>query len=168
METYHGYLDTALDALLLLEACRQQVLPYVTNRLDEAQRADIRSGQIFVWDQEATGIQRWTDGRRWSSSRPRGNFIIYRELCDDSEIAAAHARKQAGDSAVLTSAGLRIPVKAGGLIKRALSVTTSDGSHFHLVSYYRVDDYERGLLSVPRHDPRLRNLCLPEGLYPKL
>ncbi|KAI8058035.1 gluconate transport inducer 1/Pac2, partial [Syncephalis plumigaleata] len=80
METYNGYMETALDALLLLEGCRVGVLKFVTKRLDEVERTNIRSGQIFVWDEEASGIQRWTDGRRWSSSRPRGNFIIYREL----------------------------------------------------------------------------------------
>ncbi|RKP26384.1 gluconate transport inducer 1/Pac2, partial [Syncephalis pseudoplumigaleata] len=79
--TYIGYVDTVLDALLLFEACNLGILERAKQRPSPADRARfICSGSVFVWDEGQTGIRRWTDGRRWSSSRPRGNFIIYREL----------------------------------------------------------------------------------------
>jgi hypothetical protein len=48
--------------------------------LTREERDHIRSGSVFIWDEDEANILRWTDGRRWSSSRPCGNFIIYDEL----------------------------------------------------------------------------------------
>lgn len=77
--TYHGYIETVQDALILFEACRLGRLQQAKVRLSPVDRSRfICSGSVFVWDEGQTGIRRWTDGRRWSSSRPRGNFIIYR------------------------------------------------------------------------------------------
>jgi hypothetical protein len=80
METYYGFVESVLDALLLFEACDRGILPRVTGRLSEEDRIRIRSGSVYIWDEEEACIQRWTDGRRWSSSRPCGNFIVYDEL----------------------------------------------------------------------------------------
>ncbi|KAF8984605.1 hypothetical protein BGZ46_007518 [Entomortierella lignicola] len=40
----------------------------------------ITPGSVFVFDEEESGICRWTDGRIWSPSRICGNFLVYREL----------------------------------------------------------------------------------------
>ncbi|KAI9592617.1 Gti1/Pac2 family-domain-containing protein [Syncephalis fuscata] len=82
MECYFGYVETVLDALLIFEACRIEILQRTHRRLTDHERNAIRSGSVFVWDEDATGIHRWTDGRSWSSSRARGNFLTYRELDD--------------------------------------------------------------------------------------
>ncbi|KAF9106384.1 hypothetical protein BGX29_009677 [Mortierella sp. GBA35] len=37
-------------------------------------------GSVFVFDENESGICRWTDGRIWSPSRICGNFLVYREL----------------------------------------------------------------------------------------
>jgi hypothetical protein len=39
----------------------------------------IASGSVFVFDEEESGIKRWTDGLFWSASRILGNFLLYRE-----------------------------------------------------------------------------------------
>lgn len=39
----------------------------------------ISSGSVFVFDEEESGIKRWTDGFFWSPSRILGNFLLYRE-----------------------------------------------------------------------------------------
>ena len=39
----------------------------------------ITSGSVFVFDEEESGIKRWTDGFFWSPSRILGNFLLYRE-----------------------------------------------------------------------------------------
>jgi hypothetical protein len=98
-ETFHGFIETTTDALLLFEACRRGVLPKIGRRLQERERSIIRSGSVFIFDekesgnfnyilfhthtqlkQKKKGIKRWTDGRAWSPSRILGNFLIYREL----------------------------------------------------------------------------------------
>ncbi|KAG0324071.1 hypothetical protein BGZ99_002229 [Dissophora globulifera] len=40
----------------------------------------ITPGSVFVFDEDESGIRRWTDGRIWSPSRICGNFLVYREL----------------------------------------------------------------------------------------
>jgi len=93
--THHGYIDTVFDAWILFEACRQGHLPKVRSRIkasDEESIELIRSGiwqriillgvhweliicnlgAIFIYDEQESGIRRWTDGRLWSPSRVAG------------------------------------------------------------------------------------------------
>ena len=57
----------AQDALVLFEAVRLNVLPLITRRLNGNERAQLKSGNIFVWEESESkgGLSRWTDGRRW-------------------------------------------------------------------------------------------------------
>lgn len=71
-----GFIETTGDALLILEAARQGIIPRVTRRLVEAERKMIGSGAVFVFDEEESGIKRWTDGLFWSPSRILGNFLV--------------------------------------------------------------------------------------------
>lgn len=87
---FRGFIETTLDALLIFEGCRRGFLPKITRRLQESEkRALVVSGAVFVFDEEETGIKRWTDGLSWSPSRTLGNFLIYREL--DKKAASGNA-----------------------------------------------------------------------------
>ncbi|ORX70325.1 hypothetical protein DL89DRAFT_207253, partial [Linderina pennispora] len=79
METYYGFVSTSEDALALFEACRLGYKQRVPRRLSDAERAAIRSGSIFVWEENESGMKRWTDGRSWSPSRVQGCFLTYHE-----------------------------------------------------------------------------------------
>lgn len=74
-----GWIDTTGDALLILEAARRGLIPRVTRRLVDSERKMITSGSVFVFDEDESGIKRWTDGFFWSPSRILGNFLLYRE-----------------------------------------------------------------------------------------
>jgi hypothetical protein len=74
-----GFLETTEDALLILEAARRRLIPRVTRRLADRERKLIQSGSVFVFEEEESGIKRWTDGFLWSPSRILGNFLLYRE-----------------------------------------------------------------------------------------
>lgn len=81
-----GFIGNTHDALIVFEACRRGLLPRATGRLSEAERKAIKSGDIFVFNEEESQIKRWTDGKRWSPSRILNNFLIYREIkCDDNQ-----------------------------------------------------------------------------------
>lgn len=80
IETFFGPIEDTADALRVFELCRQGRLGRVRRRLHEKERRLIRSGSVFVFDEQESGIRRWTDGRLWSPSRILGNFLIYREL----------------------------------------------------------------------------------------
>ncbi|KAI8983549.1 Gti1/Pac2 family-domain-containing protein [Pilobolus umbonatus] len=81
-ETFFGYIETTRDSLLLFEACKRGIIPRISRRLQDKERHLIRSGSIFCFDENESGIKRWTDGFMWSPSRIMGNFLIYRELED--------------------------------------------------------------------------------------
>lgn len=74
---FHGYVQTTGNALRLIHAARQGIIPRITRRLNEHERRTmIKSGAVFVFSVEESGIRRWTDGRLWSPSRIVGNFLV--------------------------------------------------------------------------------------------
>lgn len=81
MPTFRGHISTTMDALVLFESCLHGRLNHVPRRPHDRERQDlIASGNIFIYEEHASGIKRWTDGVSWSPSRILGNFLIYREL----------------------------------------------------------------------------------------
>jgi hypothetical protein len=79
--TWHGHVATTRDALILFEACLNGMLHHVPRRPHDRERGNlIRSGSVFIYEENASGIKRWTDGVPWSPSRILGNFLLYREL----------------------------------------------------------------------------------------
>lgn len=79
--TFNGFVHNTMDGLILFEACLSGKLHHVPRRPHDRERASlIRSGSIFIYEENASGIKRWTDGVAWSPSRILGNFLIYREL----------------------------------------------------------------------------------------
>nr|POE56819.1 global transcription regulator sge1 [Quercus suber] len=79
--TFHGFVHNSMDGLVLFEACLSGKLHHVPRRPHDRERSSlIKSGSIFIYEENASGIKRWTDGVAWSPSRILGNFLIYREL----------------------------------------------------------------------------------------
>lgn len=65
--------------MLVFEATRVGIVPRVARRFHELEkRSIIRSGAIFVFTEEESGIKRWTDPYLWSASRMQGNFLVSR------------------------------------------------------------------------------------------
>ncbi|CAG8627192.1 6633_t:CDS:2, partial [Scutellospora calospora] len=73
-------IQTVNDAMIIFEACRKGILQRTTRRLLEKEKEELRSGQVYVFDEHESGIKRWTDGRLWSPSRIIKDFLVYREL----------------------------------------------------------------------------------------
>ncbi|KAK5134802.1 hypothetical protein LTR08_006034 [Meristemomyces frigidus] len=79
--TFEGFVSSSTDSLLLFEACLSGTLHHVPRRPHDRERSSlIRSGSVFIYEENASGIKRWTDGVAWSPSRILDNFLIYREL----------------------------------------------------------------------------------------
>ncbi|RKO92756.1 Gti1/Pac2 family-domain-containing protein, partial [Blyttiomyces helicus] len=160
METSHGYISTPNDALLLFEACRLNKLKRVQRRLSESERiAFVKSGACFVWDEEESGIKRWTDGRHWSPSRINGSFLIYREV---------EPRRSKIDLPPGTpEPPIEYVMKEGGLTKKAISITTSTNRRQHLVSYYTREDVNSHVLPTPLQIPLFMDLQIDPSIYPE-
>lgn len=73
---FHGFIATTYDALLVFEAARRGIIPRVTRRLNDSERTMVQSGAVFVYDEQESGIKRWTDGHSWSPSRILANFLV--------------------------------------------------------------------------------------------
>lgn len=68
--SYTGFLHDTHDALLVFEACRRDLLPMLSRRLNEEEKHRlVKSGAVFVWDETATGVKRWTDQYAWGECR---------------------------------------------------------------------------------------------------
>ena len=188
--TFTGHVATTQDALILFEGCLQGHLSHVPRRPHDRERSTlIRSGSVFIYEENASGIKRWTDGVTWSPSRILGNFLVYRELDkpfppgekkralkkpnrrpsrpgepypapasrstdytpssptgsfgNNNERQPTEAERQLIGS-LIDSYGF----KAGGLVKKTMSVTVQGVTH-HLVSYYNVEDVMSSALRTP-------------------
>ncbi|KAF2750447.1 hypothetical protein M011DRAFT_243154 [Sporormia fimetaria CBS 119925] len=79
--TWFGYLDTTKDAMTVIEAALQGRLSHISRRPHDKERAEmLSSGTVLVYEENASGIKRWTDAVHWSPSRVMNNYLIYRQL----------------------------------------------------------------------------------------
>ncbi|KAJ0116842.1 cAMP-independent regulatory protein pac2 [Diaporthe amygdali] len=176
METYHGLVRTPADAIKLFEACRLGLLPRVQRRLSEKERQSIRSGSVFVWDEREAGMRRWTDGKSWSASRVSGSFLTYREMEGKRGGGFGASRRSAGKTPDSGRGSDEDPddgepdgyrYKADGLMKQSFSITTSQGQHLHLISYFSRPHPSEPELPQPSSDPSLRHIVPVKGMYPE-
>ncbi|KAH9943693.1 Gti1/Pac2 family-domain-containing protein [Amylocystis lapponica] len=162
VQPFHGYVETTADALCIIEAARRGHLPRITRRLNELERRSmIRSGAVFVFSVEESGIKRWTEGLAWSQSRISGNFLVYREVTDRSAIRSpidTHEARQAAHAAEGHGT-----LKPNGLVKKTITVKI-DGSDHHLISYFTQEDIRSGRLQRPTTRPDLRAIEIPQEL----
>ncbi|KAF2858876.1 hypothetical protein K470DRAFT_200927, partial [Piedraia hortae CBS 480.64] len=165
MESYHGWIRTPNDAILLFEACRIGLLPRVQRRLSEKERRAIRPGSVFVWDEQEAGMRRWTDGKSWSASRVSGSFLTYREMLGKREVQNMESDRQGGKEIDLADDGFHY--KSDGLIKQSFSITTSENQHLHLISYVSRNPTHMSDLKQPSQDPRFRHIRPDRGRYPE-
>ncbi|KAH9917852.1 Gti1/Pac2 family-domain-containing protein [Fomitopsis serialis] len=165
VQPFYGYVDTTEDALRLIEAARRGFLPRVTRRLNELERRSmIRSGAVFVFSVEESGIKRWTEGLAWSQSRISGNFLIYREVTDRSSLRASQQSSEVTDMTQGSNpVDGHVMLKPNGLIKKTITVKIN-GSDHHLISYFTQDDVRSGRLHRPTSRPDLMALKIPMEL----
>ncbi|KAL7904012.1 gluconate transport inducer 1/Pac2 [Trichoderma velutinum] len=173
---FKGYVATTWDALLLFESCLQGHINHVPRQPNDRERQElISSGNIFIYEEHASGIKRWTDGIYWSPSRIVGNFLTYRELDEPfprREKKRALKRKggsqgvKKGNSQSNSSAldpttiawnPVRSPFKARGLVKKTITITFHGVPH-HLVSYYRIEDVDDKSLMTPSGSPFFQSI----------
>jgi hypothetical protein len=121
-------------------------------------------------------MRRWTDGKSWSASRVSGSFLTYREMegkRGGSFPAPTPAPKRAsaksgegsaeGESEGEGPDGYRY--KPDGLMKQSFSITTQNGQHLHLISYFSRS--HATTLKTPTTDPNLRHIRPPKNMYPE-
>lgn len=124
MESYNGILCTKSDALYLIHAAMNELIPLISQRFSNYERQTyIKSGSIFVYCENKSNIKRWTDGKKWSASRVSGVFLSYKEM-KPSNSSTCHI----------------IDKKDDGLLKQSFSYNFN-GEKFHIISYIDENDY---------------------------
>ncbi|KAJ6553561.1 Gti1/Pac2 family-domain-containing protein [Mycena vulgaris] len=183
---FYGAVETTMNALRLIHAARQGVIPRITRRLNDAERRTmIKSGAVFVFSVEESGIKRWTDGLLWSPSRIVGNFLVYREINERTNSRGSHKKLYPTDeqsrpmtvrpkslaqlrNALMAVAALQASehgtFKPNGLIKKTITVTI-EGSDLHLISYYTSSDQHSGKLKRPTTRADIMNLPMDARLF---
>ncbi|KAF7977138.1 hypothetical protein HWV62_4541 [Athelia sp. TMB] len=174
-ELFSGLVETTLEALYLVEAARQGKITRIVRRLSTSERqAMIKSGAVFTFSVEESGIKRWTDGRLWSPSRIDGNFLVYTEMLErtprpsqkkDIDLKPAFTREETNEAHLsLTASSPLNVVKAGGLLKKTVTVTTDDGDQ-HIVSYYTPADAQPGRLSTVTMETKISSIELDPSRF---
>ncbi|KLO11741.1 hypothetical protein SCHPADRAFT_915906 [Schizopora paradoxa] len=169
------------DANVLFHAVTLGMLPMVQRRLDAADRAALRSGCVYVWEERSpasdatgTGMERFTEGRHWHPSRVRDDFLLYLEkdwdttdshLAEKNQLLRRHHESGSSspyrNSAYPTQQPRRVP-----MIKQTYSVWVNLGhslKKWHMNAYYTEDSLEQ-LLTVDDVDV-LANLRVPHECY---
>ncbi|KAJ6587859.1 Gti1/Pac2 family-domain-containing protein [Mycena sp. CBHHK59/15] len=171
------------DAHRVFEAVRLNVLPLIRRRLVAHERAQLKSGNVFVWeeseDSDEGGLVRWTEGRRWSQSRMRGDYLFYEEKIEttheEKQAKAARRASKASDSTKILPAPLKRkdrPSKVDGLTKQTYSVTvhmpgTSQTRKWHIVAYFSACDlYTSSVVDNYDYLRCNRTVCSSQERYP--
>ncbi|KAJ7677708.1 Gti1/Pac2 family-domain-containing protein [Mycena polygramma] len=165
------------DAHRVLEAVRLKILPLIKRRLVPHERAALRSGNVFVWEESEyeDGLVRWTEGRRWSQSKMRGDCLYYEEKIEatDAEKQAKAVRRalRASDSCnpiPMPPKRKDRPTKVDGLTKQTYSVVVqmpggAGTRKWHVVAYFAAR--EASYLPVVEDYAYLRNIRIPDGVF---
>ncbi|KAJ3271566.1 hypothetical protein HDV01_006528 [Terramyces sp. JEL0728] len=82
MQSFFGFVNTPADAALLIYSSTDgsNRVQSVKRRLASQERNQIKSGSVYVFCEQESGMRRWTDGMRWSKSRVEGQFLVYRRI----------------------------------------------------------------------------------------
>ncbi|GEQ68421.1 hypothetical protein JCM33374_g2089 [Metschnikowia sp. JCM 33374] len=136
--TFHGYILSNEDALLVIGAALANEFPLVQRRPLDSERPDlIRSGNVFVFIEENSDIKRWTDGIAWSASRILGRFLIYRKLDkngllhkDDKRRARNSVGKRKGSKDSQIVADFNIIERRSSLSSQLSKTSTDLYSHY--------------------------------------
>ena len=83
------HIRSAADAHKLFYAVQIGLLPKIEKRLDANERAALRPGDVYVWEEKgpntdsfSVSMERFTEGKSWTASRvrevrPRSNFADF-------------------------------------------------------------------------------------------
>jgi hypothetical protein len=146
--TFEGFVQNSADGLILFEACLSGELHQIGRRpYARGRETLVKSGSVFIYDENTSGVKRWTDGVAWSPSRISGNFLIYRELekpSSPSENRCATKRKNPNlSSGVLQSRNLHDCLYGSGAAK--LIVLREPAVHPVIETDLRTKDWTKDL-----------------------
>ncbi|KAI0745266.1 Gti1/Pac2 family-domain-containing protein [Earliella scabrosa] len=167
------HIRSAADAHKLFYAVQLGHLPKIEKRLDANERAALRPGDVYVWEEKgpnadsfSVSMERFTEGKSWTASRVREDFLMYFES----------PRKGKGNARTSENQVVR-PGEQDLYIKLTYSVIREDLNKdskdtddkqkkppkWHMNAYFT--KLTEGQLRTIDDIPLLRDLVVPEGIF---
>lgn len=149
MKFIRGYLHSYNEASLVVHAVRLGIIEPVKERLSNNDRESIKSGCIFVFIEDESGIKRWTDGKIWSASKILGHFLLYKEVPKHLSKSAIKKRNAVSSRRErIISIRPQIQNDEFTLFKKTISIRHEDKS-YHIISYFQPVFDKRGIVDFP-------------------
>ncbi|EIM92756.1 uncharacterized protein STEHIDRAFT_152068 [Stereum hirsutum FP-91666 SS1] len=163
-----GVVETTVDAMHIALAARLGIIPRIQRRLNDEERSTmLKSGAVFCFGVEESGIKRWTDGIAWTRSRILGNFLVYREVVGTEAPVGrgpslhSTGRALAGDRSRPEDA--LGPLNEDALWKKTISIRM-EGTLYHVISYFTEEDLRLGRLQRPTSRRDLMQLVITPNM----
>ncbi|GBE80481.1 cAMP-independent regulatory protein [Sparassis crispa] len=170
------HIRSVQDAHKLFYAVQLGLLEKIDKRLDANERNALRPGNVYVWEEKgptadtfSVSMERFTEGKSWTASRVRDDFLMYFE---------DQKKKGRGDSQRAKSSENQVvrPGESDQFIKLTYSVFRDDPADlgqsdekqrkprkWHLNAYFT--KLTEGQLRTIDDIPFLRDLQVPEGTF---
>ncbi|KZP04898.1 hypothetical protein FIBSPDRAFT_940754 [Athelia psychrophila] len=152
---FHGLVDNTVHAFRLVLAAETGLVPRIIRRLSQGEHTRmVESGAVIVFNVQESGMKRWRDGLLWSPSRIEGNFLVYKEMTQLSEIERHSTSSKESSSFI----------KVDGLRKRTITVKLRH-CEYHVISYYTSKDIQSGRLNRVSSRPDIMALELHASFF---
>ncbi|KAI9067325.1 hypothetical protein FKP32DRAFT_1701098 [Trametes sanguinea] len=168
------HIRSAADAHKLFYAVQLGLLPKIEKRLDANERAALRPGDVYVWEEKgpntdsfSVSMERFTEGKSWTASRVREDFLMYFESPRKGKGNARTSENQVvrpGEQDLyikLTYSVIREDVKEASQSKDADKLKKPP--KWHMNAYFT--KLTEGQLRTIDDIPMLRDLVVPEGIF---
>ncbi|OSD07026.1 hypothetical protein PYCCODRAFT_1359784 [Trametes coccinea BRFM310] len=168
------HIRSAADAHKLFYAVQLGLLPKIEKRLDANERAALRPGDVYVWEEKgpntdsfSVSMERFTEGKSWTASRVREDFLMYFESPRKGKGNARTSENQVvrpGEQDLyikLTYSVIREDVKEASHSKDADKLKKPP--KWHMNAYFT--KLTEGQLRTIDDIPMLRDLVVPDGIF---
>ncbi|KAI0368292.1 hypothetical protein BV20DRAFT_1114258 [Pilatotrama ljubarskyi] len=169
------HIRSAADAHKLFYAVQLGLLPKIEKRLDANERAALRPGDVYVWEEKgpnadsfSVSMERFTEGKSWTASRVREDFLMYFESPRKGKGNARTSENQVvrpGEQDLyikLTYSVIREDVKEASQSKDAVDKLKKPPK-WHMNAYFT--KLTEGQLRTIDDIPMLRDLVVPDGIF---
>ncbi|TBU31630.1 Gti1/Pac2 family-domain-containing protein [Dichomitus squalens] len=170
------HIRSAADAHKLFYAVQLGLLPKIEKRLDANERAALRPGDVYVWEEKgpstdtfSVSMERFTEGKSWTASRVREDFLMYFESPRKGKGNARTSENQVvrpGEQDLyikLTYSVIREDVNQDGSPSKESDDKHKKPPKWHMNAYFT--KLTEGQLRTIDEIPQLRDLVVPEGIF---
>ncbi|KAI0743990.1 Gti1/Pac2 family-domain-containing protein [Daedaleopsis nitida] len=170
------HIRTAADAHKLFYAVQLGLLPKIEKRLDANERAALRPGDVYVWEEKgpntdsfSVSMERFTEGKSWTASRVREDFLMYFESPRKGKGNARTSENQVvrpGEQDLyikLTYSVIREDINRDPSQSKESEDKQKKPPKWHMNAYFT--KLTEGQLRTIDDIPELRELVVPDGIF---